>query len=293
MSDYFKLKNISKVYTQGSEERVVLNGINLEIAETEFLCIMGPSSCGKSTLLKIMGGIEQPTVGEITLKGKTFQGGIPKNVLQDFGFVFQNHNLLEWRTVEKNLRLPLDIFKLRGDNWKQRIDEMLSLVGLLDYKRVYPHELSGGMKQRVGIARALVHDPEVLLMDQPFGALDAITRHKFTLKLGNGPAANLYTFHGRGTLNGVIAHEPLYHVAISAAEEEKIHLQSTISFGMLMDSSYIQFEGEGVASLDMGFPARYTHTPVEICDPKDVEQLARVCSCMARKIDKDFQLKRF
>lgn len=118
-------------------------------------------------------------------------------------------------------------------------------------------------------------------------------RDKFTLKLGNGPAANLYTFHGRGTLNGVIAHEPLYHVAISAAEEEKIHLQSTISFGMLMDSSYIQFEGEGVASLDMGFPARYTHTPVEICDPKDVEQLARVCSCMARKIDKDFQLKRF
>lgn len=118
-------------------------------------------------------------------------------------------------------------------------------------------------------------------------------RDKFTLKLGNGPAANLYTFHGRGTLNGVIAHEPLYHVAISAAEEEKIHLQSTISFGMLMDSSYIQFEGEGVASLDMGFPARYTHTPVEICDPKDVEQLARVCSCMARKIDKDFRLKRF
>lgn len=182
MSDYFKLKNISKVYTQGSEERVVLNGINLEIAETEFLCIMGPSSCGKSTLLKIMGGIEQPTVGEITLKGKTFQGGIPKNVLQDFGFVFQNHNLLEWRTVEKNLRLPLDIFKLRGDNWKQRIDEMLSLVGLLDYKRVYPHELSGGMKQRVGIARALVHDPEVLLMDQPFGALDAITRHMLAVE---------------------------------------------------------------------------------------------------------------
>lgn len=182
MGGYFELKNIGKVYTQRNEERVVLNGIDLEVAEKEFVCIMGPSSCGKSTLLKIMGGIEQPTVGEITLKGDSFQNGIPKSVLQDFGFVFQSHNLLEWRTVEKNLQLPLEIFKLRGEKWKSRIDEMLGLVGLLDYKRVYPHELSGGMKQRVGIARALVHDPEVLLMDQPFGALDAITRHMLALE---------------------------------------------------------------------------------------------------------------
>ena len=118
-------------------------------------------------------------------------------------------------------------------------------------------------------------------------------RDKFTLKMSEGPAANLYTFHGRGTLNGVIAHEPLYHLAKKAAAEKELPLQSTISFGMLMDSSYIQFEGEGVASLDMGFPTRYTHTPVETCDPKDVEQLACVCSEMARQINRAFQFKRF
>lgn len=182
MSDYLKLKEIGKVYTRGSSEQVILSNLNFGIVEKEFVCIMGPSGCGKSTLLKIMGGIEQPTVGEITLKDSTYSNGIPKNVLKDFGYVFQNHNLLEWRTVEKNLQLPLEIFKLRGESWKKRIDEMLELVGLLEYKRVYPHELSGGMKQRVGIARALVHDPEVLLMDQPFGALDAITRHMLAVE---------------------------------------------------------------------------------------------------------------
>ena len=176
MDKLLELNNICKVYSQGTDEIVVLDDINLKIGEKEFVCIMGPSGCGKSTLLKIIGGIEEPTLGSIHLHAEEFEKGIPKEVLKEFGYIFQQHNLLEWRNVERNLRIPLEIFDLKDKQWLERIDAMLKIVGLLEYKKVYPHELSGGMKQRVGIARALVHNPQILLMDQPFGALDAITR---------------------------------------------------------------------------------------------------------------------
>ena len=134
-------------------------------------------------MLKMIGGIEKPTSGTITYQNETFEKGIPASHLKNFGFVFQHDNLLAWRTVEKNLNLPLEIFGMKEK--KNRIDEMLSIVGLLDYKETFPHELSGGMRQRVEIARALVHDPEVLLMDQPLGALDAITRKMLAYEIHN------------------------------------------------------------------------------------------------------------
>mgnify|MGYP002264154127 CR=1 FL=1 len=108
--------------------------------------------------------------------GKDIGRQIPRDALKHFGFVFQSNNLLPWRTAEGNLRFNLNTMKLKGPEWEKRIDEMLDIVGLLDYKKVYPHELSGGMKQRVGIARALVHNPDILILDQPLGALDAFTR---------------------------------------------------------------------------------------------------------------------
>ena len=182
MSEYLQLRRIGKVFQRKKEEIVVLDEMNLTVKEKEFICLMGPTGCGKSTLLKIIGGIEKPSVGEIELKGNVYRDGIPKEQLKSFGFVFQNHNLLEWRTTEDNLKLPLEIFHLKGDQWTARIDEMLVLVGLQDYRRVFPHELSGGMKQRVGIARAMVHDPEILIMDHPFGALDAITRRMLAVE---------------------------------------------------------------------------------------------------------------
>lgn len=140
------------------------------------MAILGPSGCGKSTLIKLMGGILQPTLGSVEFNGGVYTKGIPRSQLRHVGIVFQQNAMLEWRTVRKNLRLNLEIFKLKGPEWEKRIDEMLELVGLQDYQNIFPYELSGGMQQRAGIARSLVHDPKILLMDQPFGALDAITR---------------------------------------------------------------------------------------------------------------------
>jgi ABC-type nitrate/sulfonate/bicarbonate transport system ATPase subunit len=117
------------------------------------------------------------------LEEKDYGSEIPRQVLHRFGFVFQNNNLLQWRTVAGNLQFMLETMRRKGPFWEKRVDEMLDIVGLLAYRDAYPHELSGGMRQRVGIARALVHDPEMLIMDQPLGALDAITRRMLTYEI--------------------------------------------------------------------------------------------------------------
>lgn len=178
-----KLDGICKVYDKGMDETVILDDISLSIEEKSFITILGPSGCGKSTMLKIMGGLERPTLGAIELCGKRYQKGFPKSQLKNIGIVFQQNAMLEWRTVRKNLKLNLELFRLRGPEWEQRIDEMLSMVGLQDYQNIFPYELSGGMQQRLGIARSLVHDPKILLMDQPFGALDAITRRMLAIEV--------------------------------------------------------------------------------------------------------------
>ncbi|MGM8212233.1 ABC transporter ATP-binding protein [Virgibacillus sp. W0430] len=179
------IKGLSKVYGDKNEQLQVIKDINMDIEDKEFVCILGPSGSGKSTLLKLVGGIQLPTTGEITFDGTTYSKGIPSEVLNKFGFVFQNSNLLPWRTAEQNLKLILEVNRLKGEKWSNRVTSLLKTVGLEDYMNVFPHELSGGMKQRVGIARALVHNPEILLMDQPFGALDAITRKMLGFEMLN------------------------------------------------------------------------------------------------------------
>lgn len=189
MSQYLlQAKDICKSY--GGENRKepvvnVLRNISLNIREKEFVLILGSPGCGKSTLLKILAGIEPASSGSIILDGRDQGNRISRSELRSFGYVFQNNNLLQWRTAEGNLRFVLEVMKLRDKKWDARVDEMLQIVGLQDYKKVYPHELSGGMRQRVGIARALVHDPKVLIFDQPLGALDAITRKMLSYELLN------------------------------------------------------------------------------------------------------------
>ena len=189
MSQYLlQAKNICKTY--GGENKKnpaveVLHDVSLDIQEKEFVLVLGSSGCGKSTLLKILAGIEPATSGSIVIDGKDEGKQISRSELRNFGYVFQNNNLLQWRTAEGNLRFVLEVMKLKGEKWEKRVDEMLQIVGLQDYKKVYPHELSGGMRQRVGIARALVHDPKVLIFDQPLGALDAITRKMLSYELLN------------------------------------------------------------------------------------------------------------
>ena len=156
----------------------VLNDISLRIKEGEFVSVIGPSGCGKTTLLKILGGLLPPSHGNITIKDSSLDIAIKR---RDFGFVFQNPVLLPWRTVLQNIELPLEII---GDQTPSAESEkLLELLGLKGFGKYYPKALSGGMKQRVAIARALVFNPDILLMDEPFGALDELTRERLNLEL--------------------------------------------------------------------------------------------------------------
>ncbi len=147
----------------------VLRDINLEVREGEFVCILGPSGCGKSTLLNIVGGFVQQTSGEVTIDGERVTGPDPRRI-----FVFQERGVFPWLNVEENIGFGL--FKLRAEEKRARIAYYVQLVGLSGFEKAYPSELSGGMKQRLEVARALAVNPDVLYLDEPFGALDSITR---------------------------------------------------------------------------------------------------------------------
>lgn len=149
----------------------VLSSLNLTIEKGEFAAIVGPSGCGKSTVLRMIAGLEHPSTGQVLANGQVIREPDPQRVL-----IFQEHALYPWRTVEDNVGFGLELAKVAPAERKQRVDAMLEKVGLNGFQKYYPHQLSGGMKQRASIARALVMNPEVLLLDEPYGALDAITR---------------------------------------------------------------------------------------------------------------------
>lgn len=178
------IADVSKRFgPQGTDP--VLGQINLEIPEGQFVALLGASGCGKTTLLRIVGGLETATEGRVTIADKAVTGGAAarRDALSDVGFVFQDHNLLPWRTAQQNVQLPLDCRKMSRSAKAETASRMLDLVGLTPAARKLPHEMSGGMRQRVAIARALSYDPSVLLMDEPFGALDAQTRDNLNLEL--------------------------------------------------------------------------------------------------------------
>lgn len=173
------LKGVSKTYTTASGDRVnALQKIDLSIGAQQFVAVIGASGCGKTTLLRIVGGLEPEYDGDLLLDGKKRTG--PN---KDIGIVFQDANLLPWRTVLNNVLLPANVLKLDMKKATERAYWLLDLVGLKGFETKYPFELSGGMRQRVAIARALIHDPSVLLMDEPFGALDALTREHMNIEL--------------------------------------------------------------------------------------------------------------
>ena len=165
------LRQVGKRYRIGGQELPVLQRIGLEVARGEFLGIVGASGCGKSTLLRLIAGLDAQFEGEILIEGRPVDGpGVER------GLVFQDHRLFPWLTVSQNIALGLDALDLPAHERRARIQEQLELVALTAFAQAYPHQLSGGMAQRAAIARALVSRPDILLMDEPFGALDSITR---------------------------------------------------------------------------------------------------------------------
>jgi NitT/TauT family transport system ATP-binding protein len=170
------LAGVDKVFTRGDQPATTaLEGISLDIAQGEFVSLIGPSGCGKSTLLRIIGDLIAPTRGDVVVNGKSAETARRD---RDYGMVFQAPVLFEWRTVEDNVKLPLEITGSPAEQRTQRAAEMLKLVELSDFLKHYPWQLSGGMQQRVAIARALAFEPAILLMDEPFGALDEMTRER-------------------------------------------------------------------------------------------------------------------
>jgi NitT/TauT family transport system ATP-binding protein len=162
-------------------QTIALRSATLDVKEREFICLIGPSGCGKTTLLKLIGGLIEPQSGSVMVGGDRPEAARRKRKL---GFVFQDPALLQWRSVFNNVTLLLEVIGVQNaDTRRKRAQELLDLVGLNGFEHHYPHQLSGGMRQRVAIARALTIDPTVLLMDEPLGALDAITRDRMGLEL--------------------------------------------------------------------------------------------------------------
>jgi NitT/TauT family transport system ATP-binding protein len=173
-----RVAGVTKTFPQG--DVTALQDIDLELAPREFVSLIGPSGCGKSTLLRVIGDLIQPTHGSVTINGKSARQARSDG---DYWIVFQDSVLFDWRTVSKNIALPLEMLGWERQRRRQRIAEMLTLVELTGFGEHHPWQLSGGMQQRVAIARALSFEPALLLMDEPFGALDEMTRERLNLEL--------------------------------------------------------------------------------------------------------------
>ncbi len=170
--------DLSMVYPNGNGGLLALAGVSFEAERNSFVCVVGPSGCGKSTLLRLFAGLLLPTAGEVQFEGSRVEG--PRRRI---GFVFQQANLMPWRTALENVALPLELQGVNSNEKAERSAGLLDLVGLRGFEASLPRDLSGGMAQRVAIARSLIHGPELLLLDEPFGSLDALTRERMAFEL--------------------------------------------------------------------------------------------------------------
>lgn len=175
---FLRLTDVGVTYTSARGSLHAIDNLTLDIEDGQFVAVLGPSGCGKTTMLRLISGLLRPTEGRIALRGQPVTG--PS---REVGIVFQNPTLLPWRTVRKNIMMPIRALKLPEAEYRGWCDELLAISGLSDFADAYPHELSGGMQQRVGICRGLIHDPKLLLMDEPFAALDAMTRERMGAEL--------------------------------------------------------------------------------------------------------------
>ena len=179
MDPFIHLSGVAKTYRTGRKEHLAISDATFDVMPGELVALVGPSGCGKSTLLKVLAGLHTHDAGDVRIGSATH----PFDPARDIGMVFQAPLLLKWRRILDNVLLPAELLGLPMAAARERGRELMAMVGLAGYEDKYPYELSGGMQQRAAIARALVHDPKLVLMDEPFGALDALTREKMNLEL--------------------------------------------------------------------------------------------------------------
>lgn len=176
---FIHLRGVSKVYRRRREEFLAVSDVTLDVMAGELVSLVGPSGCGKTTVLKVLAGLHPHDGGTLRIGNAE----TPFDPARDIGMVFQQPLLLKWRRIMENVLLPAEILGIGRGEARERARYLLDMVGLAGFERSYPYELSGGMQQRAAIARSLIHDPQVILMDEPFGALDALTREKMNLEL--------------------------------------------------------------------------------------------------------------
>lgn len=175
------VRDLDAIYPDNNGGLQALQGVSFEVRSQEFLCVLGPSGSGKSTLLRILAGLLKPTAGKVDFATGSVR--LNASCLRHIGFVFQQSNLMPWRTVIENISLPLELEGMNDSERRAQAQELIDLVGLQGFESAWPRDLSGGMAQRVAIARALIHDPDILLLDEPFGSLDALTRERMWTEL--------------------------------------------------------------------------------------------------------------
>ncbi|MGA9946968.1 MAG: ABC transporter ATP-binding protein, partial [Xanthobacteraceae bacterium] len=229
-----------KSYRKGDQQFLAISEVTFDVAAGELVALVGPSGCGKTTLLKILAGLQDYDSGEARIGS----GSNPFDPSRDIGMVFQQALLLKWRRILENVLLPAEILGLPMAESRDRARELLAMVGLSGFEDKYPYELSGGMQQRAAIARALIHDPKLILMDEPFGALDALTREKMNLELLNiwkkSGKTIVFVTHGiaeavfLGTRVVVLTAGPARmadNIKIDLPESRALDLKTTEAFG--------------------------------------------------------------
>ena len=187
MEPKIKIEHLGKVFSTRKKDIVALDDVNMQFAPGEFVSIVGPSGCGKSTIIRMVDDIIKPTSGKITVDNVIYDNQVPitKEQIKKLGFIFQLPNLYPWLTIRENLQVPLKVYGMMDQEHMDYVEELLDMIGLSDCGDVYPSEISGGMAQRIGVIRGMVHKPEMLMMDEPFGALDDETREHLNIEMLN------------------------------------------------------------------------------------------------------------
>ena len=237
---FIHVQGLRKSYRKGDQQFLAISEATFDVAAGELVALVGPSGCGKTTLLKILAGLQDYDSGEARIGS----GSNPFDPSRDIGMVFQQALLLKWRRILENVLLPAEILGLPMAESRDRARELLAMVGLSGFEDKYPYELSGGMQQRAAIARALIHDPKLILMDEPFGALDALTREKMNLELLNiwkkSGKTIVFVTHGiaeavfLGTRVVVLTAGPARmadNIKIDLPESRALDLKTTEAFG--------------------------------------------------------------
>jgi len=242
-----ELKNINKTFKTRRKIIVALENINIEVKEKEFVAIVGPSGCGKSTIIRLINDIIKPTSGSIMVDGAAYGKVVTRQTVQKMGFIFQHPNLLPWLTTWQNVEFPLKTFKLNPPDRNERIERLLNMINMLPYKNAMPSELSQSMLQRIGVIRAMVHNPEILLMDEPFGQLDETMREQLNLELMDivGKLGQTVIFITHNVSEAVLLADRIYIMGTNPGriiKEVTVDFERPRTLDILGDARFITYE---------------------------------------------------